>query len=353
MYDVCVYCSVLFLAGEFIPPEYIHVSETAPRCRSCFAPSEVSRQAACCVFAHPRRSRRRSVPRGDIGEKAWLASGQMPSVHAMLHAMPTTNPSSSPLAFRSLLAAGAGTSSLDPSLSTPPPQPQPRAPQRSSSLATAQPSASAAAAAAAAAPAATPPHRLAAFERELMMRYIDLPFHRMDPHGSGFVSSAPTGPSAASGSGSGSALMASWEKGVSGKRAGSAHGVPGFSAVDEDESESGVFSDKDFRNMSLKVRANQVRSRQVGSSLSQVSCFVSFSFFFGGGEKLRSCCCRRADRTHALVAERPSPLSSDAPCEVTFICTALVCLLYGLLRTSGGDICRRGPLDSSESGRRG
>lgn len=34
---------------------------------------------------------------------------------------------------------------------------------------------------------------------------------------------------------------------------GSDRGVPGFSAVDEDESESGVFSDKDFRNMSLKV----------------------------------------------------------------------------------------------------
>lgn len=80
------------------------------------------------------------------------------------------------------------------------------------------------------------------------MRYIDLPFHRMDPNGSrfttGFVSSASPG--------SAPAAASVTEKG---KRAGSAHahGVPGFSAADEDESESGVFSDKDFRNMSLKV----------------------------------------------------------------------------------------------------
>ena len=63
----------------------------------------------------------------------------------------------------------------------------------------------------------------------------------MDHKGSGFVSDAAGGIGGSGGGGGG--------KG----KGGGSRGLPGFSAVDEDESESGVFSDKDFRNMSLKV----------------------------------------------------------------------------------------------------
>lgn len=72
------------------------------------------------------------------------------------------------------------------------------------------------------------------------MRYIDLPFHRMGSNGSGFVSLE--------------------QAAVAG--GGGASGVPGFSADDEDGSESGVFPNKDFRNMSLKVRRGDGVSEQ-------------------------------------------------------------------------------------------
>lgn len=86
---------------------------------------------------------------------------------------------------------------------------------------------------------------LGPFERDLLLRYIDLPFNRMNNNGSGFVSAEEPN-DAGVGGGKG--------KGTGRYGMGGARGVPGFSAVDEDESESGVFSDKDFRNMSLKVR---------------------------------------------------------------------------------------------------
>ncbi|CAM9638285.1 unnamed protein product, partial [Hapterophycus canaliculatus] len=138
------------------------------------------------------------------------------------------------------IAAGAGVSSLHPTLSSPSPQSQPqrpRSPRRASSLTSTSSSSSSSFAAA------------AALERELLMRYIDLPFHRMDPGGSGFVSTAAGATASAVGAGRGR-----WG-------GGGAHGVPGFSAVDEDDSASGVFSDKDFRNMSLKVVTSVVEGR--------------------------------------------------------------------------------------------
>ncbi|CAN0254647.1 unnamed protein product, partial [Laminaria digitata] len=138
---------------------------------------------------------------------------------------------------------GAGKNPVE---ACPPPRPMPPSSPPSSSCLSFSTSSStsataataAAAAAAAASGAAFPSPALSPFERELLMRYIDLPFNRMDHKGSGFVSD-----SAAGGGG------------------GGARGLPGFSAVDEDESESGVFSDKDFRNMSLKVVTSVVEGR--------------------------------------------------------------------------------------------
>lgn len=70
------------------------------------------------------------------------------------------------------------------------------------------------------------------------MRYIDLPFNRMKHNGrSSFVAAAE-------------AVIAEGAH----HSEGTPRGVSRFAAVDEDETESGVFSDKDFRNMSLKVR---------------------------------------------------------------------------------------------------
>ncbi|CBN79393.1 conserved unknown protein [Ectocarpus siliculosus] len=128
---------------------------------------------------------------------------------------------------------GAGASPLDFSRCTPPPQP-PRSPRRSASLAS-----QGAATPISPSPPSSPPLPPAAFERDLLMRYIDLPFHRMGSNGSGFVSHEQ-------------AAVAGGER---------ARGVPGFSADDEDESESGVFPDKDFRNMSLKVVTSVVEGR--------------------------------------------------------------------------------------------
>ncbi|CAN0148017.1 unnamed protein product, partial [Ectocarpus sp. 12 AP-2014] len=128
---------------------------------------------------------------------------------------------------------GAGASPLDFSRCTPPPQP-PRSPRRSASL-----TSQGAATPTSPSPPSSPPLALAAFERDLLMRYIDLPFHRVGSNGSGFVSRE--------------------QAAVAG--GGGARGVPGFSADDEDESESGVFPDKDFRNMSLKVVTSVVEGR--------------------------------------------------------------------------------------------
>lgn len=111
------------------------------------------------------------------------------------------------------------------------------------------------------------------FERELLQRYIDLPFNRLSgaictgSSASGFVTNDPTAHGTASGK--------------AGR--GGGEGVPGFSAVDEDESESGLFAVKDFRNMSFKVcvRVNlsitkwfsRLRKSSVGSQ-------ASIFFFF-------------------------------------------------------------------------
>lgn len=64
------------------------------------------------------------------------------------------------------------------------------------------------------------------------MRYIDLPFNRVNRDGPGV------------------SILKDDE--------GSNEPFSGLSGVDDDDSESGVLPDKDFRNMSLKVFIHQV-----------------------------------------------------------------------------------------------
>lgn len=154
---------------------------------------------------------------------------------------------------------------------------------------------------------------MATFERDLLMRYVDLPFNRMHPGGSGFVSSEAAGSAA-------SAAAAAAAAG--GGRGGGEHGVPGFSAVDEDESESGVFSDKDFRNMSLKVRLAARFERAL------------LALIRGWRKTLPVCMIPLAAPTHPTVYRCPV-------------------IPLGLLVRSGGDLCRGGALDGPQGGRRG
>ena len=86
------------------------------------------------------------------------------------------------------------------------------------------------------------------------MRYIDLPFNRVDRVGSGLLSAVTT--SAATPAGG---VFSDEDRGNKFERKGGVEGKTGavpspeLSAEEGDESESGVLSEKDFRNMSLKV----------------------------------------------------------------------------------------------------
>lgn len=97
------------------------------------------------------------------------------------------------------------------------------------------------------------------FERELLMRYVDLPFNRLNQNG-------PSGFGAEEGvPGDGiEAAQHNSSHGATGKAPGGSGGLgegaigrgavlSGFNTVDDDESESGVLLENDFRNMSFKV----------------------------------------------------------------------------------------------------
>lgn len=98
---------------------------------------------------------------------------------------------------------------------------------------------------------------LPTLERELLMRYIDLPFNRLTPNVTGFSaeeamsdsgngSARPMPPSIVS---RGSSIDSTSGSGTAGSTLPAFHGVDD----DDDEGESGVLSNNDFRNMSLKV----------------------------------------------------------------------------------------------------
>ena len=86
------------------------------------------------------------------------------------------------------------------------------------------------------------------------MRHIDLPFNRVDRVGSGLLSTVATSATTPAGG-----VFSDGDRGNGFERKGGVEGKTGavpspeLSAEKGDETESGVLSKKDLRNMSLKV----------------------------------------------------------------------------------------------------